>query len=153
MDERIDIATCIANLGLLVDARRWAELAELFAPQVRSDYTSLFGGEIQMRSREELVGGWAAFLPGFTRTTHLIGVPSVTITGQMAQAAAPVVAWHMLDDPSLGENRTWVVGGRYEFSLLRLDGSWRIKGLTLAGAWVQGNADLPQIVTQRMQRA
>jgi SnoaL-like domain len=152
MDERIDIADCVARVGLLVDTRNWRELTELFAPEVRLDYTSLFGGEAQMLTREDMVAGWTAFVPGFTRTEHLIGAPVITIAGQTARAVAPVVAWHTLDEPPLGKDNTWLVGGRYEFWLLRLDGWWRINALTLAAAWAQGNLDLPRIVTERMQR-
>jgi hypothetical protein len=153
VDERIDITNIVAAVGLLVDARNWDELTELFAPDVESDYTSLFGGEPRVCSREELVEGWAHFLQGFTRTEHLIGVPRVAITTGFARADAPVVAWHILEDPALGSNTTWLVGGRYEFVFVRLDGGWRIGELTLAAAWAQGNLDLPRIVAERTTKS
>jgi SnoaL-like domain len=75
MGERSDIANVIGALAVHVDARRWSELLAVFAPEVRVDYVSLFGGEAQSMKREELVGGWRKLLPGFTRTCHIIGTP------------------------------------------------------------------------------
>jgi hypothetical protein len=152
MDARIDIANCVAAVALLVDARKWEELTNLFAPRVHSDYTSLFGGEAKTQPREELVGGWAGFVPGFTRTQHLIGVPRVTITGQVARAEASVVAWHIIDDRTIAGGDTWLVGGRYEFGFVLLGSSWRISELTLAAAWAQGNLELPRIAAERLQQ-
>src|SRR5712671_7093100 len=68
MGERSDIANIIGALAVHVDARRWNELLALFAPEVRIDYVSLFGGDAQSMKREELIGGWRKLLPGFTRT-------------------------------------------------------------------------------------
>jgi SnoaL-like domain len=34
----------------------------------------------------------------------------------------------------------WVVGGTYRFALRRLDGGWRIVGLTLDTRWQSGDA-------------
>jgi hypothetical protein len=83
-----------------VDARRWSELVTVFAPEVRVDYVSLFGGEAQSMKREELVGGWLKLLPGFTRTCHIIGTPVITLSGDIAQASAGVVACTLSKHPS-----------------------------------------------------
>ena len=149
MDERSEVLNIAAALAVNVDARRWEALLELFAPEVLTDYTSLFGGTPQRQPREKLVGGWAAFLPGFTRTQHMIGAALVEVEGDRASLAAPVVAWHFCKDPVPGGGDTWLVGGRYEMQMVRSADKWRITHLTLAAAWAEGNLDLPRIAGER----
>jgi hypothetical protein len=55
MDDRIEIANQIGALAVHVDARRWDALLELFAPKVQADWTSLFDGEPQALTREQLI--------------------------------------------------------------------------------------------------
>jgi hypothetical protein len=149
MDERADIAGAIGAMANHVDARRWNDLLALFAPEVRVDYTSLFGGEPQVKTRDRLIGEWKKLLPGFTRTNHVIGTPSIVVSGEAAQANASVVAWHFIKDAALTGNDQWLVGGSYEMSFRKLDGAWRIASLTLARAWAEGNLDLPRIASER----
>lgn len=149
MDDRMDIAGVIGALALHVDGRRWNDLLALFAPQVHVDYTSLFGGDAQSIGREDLIGGWRKLLPGFTRTCHVIGTPNISLNGETAEAAASVVAWHFVKDPALAGRDSWQVGGSYEMSFRKIEGAWRVTALTLAGAWAEGNLDLPRIAAER----
>jgi hypothetical protein len=151
MTDRIEIADCIGAFAVHVDHRQWNALLALFAPQVAVDYTSLFGGEPSTLSREQLIGNWRQLLPGFTQTTHVIGCPTIAVSGETARAAASVVAWHFIKEPALKGNDHWLVGGCYEFRFTKLDGSWRISGLTLARAWAEGNLDLPRLASERVR--
>jgi hypothetical protein len=74
-NDRVDIASVIGSMGILVDTRRWEELVSSFAPVVRVHDTSLFGGAIEVKPAQALVASWADFLPRFTGT-HLNGTPS-----------------------------------------------------------------------------
>lgn len=149
MTHEQDITHRVGALAVLVDARRWDELTELFAPTVRTDYSSLFGGTPQTATREALVSGWRQLLSGFSHTTHVIGTPQVRVDGDRAQVTAPVVAWHFIDDAALGSNKRWQVGGAYEIVLKRQGGAWSIASLTLARAWSDGNPELPRLAAER----
>lgn len=153
MDERAEIANRLGALAVHVDARRWDALTELFTATVCTDYSSLFGGEPQSGTREALVDGWRRLLPGFTRTTHVIGTPLVTVQGDTAHVSASVAAWHFIDDAALASNNRWLVGGTYEIVFERQQGMWRIASLTLARAWSEGNPDLPKIASERLAPA
>jgi len=152
MDDRNDVANVVGSLAAYVDGLDWSELLALFAPQVRIDYVSLFGGEPQSMTREDLIGGWRKLLPGFTRTCHVIGVPVVAVSGEAAEAKASVVAWHFVKEQELIGRDYWLVGGCYEMNLKKIDGAWRISSLTLARAWAEGNLDLPKIAGERAAR-
>jgi hypothetical protein len=150
MDERWEIANIVGALAVYVDAREWEALTALFASNVYVDYTSLFGGSPSTLPREELIGRWRDFLPGFTRTTHVIGTPRITLDGATARAEANVVALHFLKDELLAGNDCWVAGGTYEMTFEKEEDRWSIASLTLARAWTEGNRDLPRIVGERL---
>ena len=153
MDDRCEIASCIGALAVHVDARQWDELANLFAARVTADYTSLFGGEAQTTPREQLIQGWRQLLPGFTRTTHVIGTPRIVVAGNTAHASASVIAWHFIEEPLPSAPDFWRVGGCYEMLLRREEGAWRIASLMLARAWAEGNLELPRIAAERVAAA
>jgi hypothetical protein len=153
MDDRNEIADRIGALAVRVDARRWDDLLELFAPEIRADWTSLFGGEPQSLKREQLIANWRALLPGFTHTTHLIGPPTIVVTGDTARASASVVAWHFVKEPALKGNDLWLAGGCYEIGFAKGDGAWRITAMTLARAWAEGNQDLPRLAGERAKQS
>jgi len=136
--DRSDIADVVASLGVLVDFRRWDELVELFAPVVRVDYTSLFAGSAEQKPARELVDGWAAFLPRFTATQHLIGIPRIEMENDRATVRAPVVGTHFMGDGLEDASARWVVGGHYRMELQRSGGRWRISALTLIARWQEG---------------
>lgn len=153
MDERSEVSSIIGALAVHVDACRWRELEALFAPELRIDYTALFGGAPQQLKREQLIAQWRRLLPGFTRTCHVIGTPLVMVSGSTASAAASVVATHWISEPSSPGGDKWIAGGCYELNLIRLEGGWRIATLTLARAWQEGNTDLPRIAQARAAAA
>lgn len=152
MDNRNEIADRIGALAVHIDARQWNRLLELMAPELRADWTSLFGGEPQFLKREQLIGNWRQLLPGFTHTTHIIGSPTIVVSGETAEAAATVVAWHFIKEPDLEGKDLWQAGGCYEISFAKGDGNWRITAMTLARAWARGNQDLPRLAGERVRQ-
>jgi hypothetical protein len=134
-----EIQNLVAGLGVLVDHRDWPALKALFTPTVDVDYTSLFGGDPEQIHRDALIGTWEAFLPRFTSTEHLIGAPSIELTGDLARARAPVVAWHFTGEPLKSSGKKWVVGGHYDIHCERTAEGWRIASLKLEAVWQEGS--------------
>src|SRR5262249_39984745 len=102
-----------------VDVRELDASARQFAPEVRADYTSLWGGEAQVAPREDMIAGWRSVLPGFDATRHQLGAIEVQVEGDRATAECDVDALHWLD------GGTWRVRGRYRFALARTE-RWRV---------------------------
>jgi hypothetical protein len=154
VDETSAIASRMAAFPVLIDARRWDDLVALFTPQVVSDYTDLFGGAPEATTREALVGGWRKVTPGFSRTTHLVGAPHVTVDGRAAKALASMTAWHFIDDAALAGRDVWTLHGCYEMGFEKgEDGVWRIAALTLARTWAEGNGELMRLARARVKAA
>lgn len=65
--DQLEIIEVTARMGRLVDAQAWEELSALFTDPVAVDYTSLFGGELQVTSPGELTSGWRRCLADWRR--------------------------------------------------------------------------------------
>ena len=139
-----EIQNLVASLGVLVDRRDWSALKALFTATVDVDYSSLFGGSPERIHRDALVGTWEAFLPRFTSTEHLIGIPSIQSAGSLAQVRAPVVAFHFIEDglkkpEGRAGAKKWVVGAHYDIACEKTSDGWKIASLKLDAIWQEGS--------------
>jgi SnoaL-like domain len=131
------VSEALARFVLALDDHDWDGVAAALGETVQRDYTSLFGGEPDEIAGPALAAEWRGVLAGLDAHQHLLGPPVVEIHDGDARAAAHVVGTHVLEgDPG----SPWVVGGTYRFALRRLDGGWRIVGLTLDTRWQSGDA-------------
>ena len=124
IEDRLAIIELIGRLALLVDARDWNALEQLFTNPVYSDRTSLFGGEPQTNTPAELVGGLQYVLGKLDTTHHLITSQVIDLNGDEATSAANMQGTHVLANPSGGSQ--WVVAGRHDYQLKRTADGWRI---------------------------
>lgn len=102
-----------------IDTRDWAKLRTCFADDVRADY-----GDIgRWGSADALVGFMEAAHAGFVATNHLITNVVVELDGDRAAARCYVHAVLVTGDDA----STWLdTVGRYDDTLVRADGGWRI---------------------------
>ena len=118
------IKTAVESVATLADSRNFESLEKLYAGRVRVDYTSAFGGEVEVKTPQALMTAWAGLLPGFDRTRHAISNVQVKVDGSMAAASAEVTADHWI------AGRHWQVTGSYDYSFTNIGGEWRITAMT-----------------------
>ncbi len=121
--EALDVAaikTVVESVAVLADSGNFEALEKLYAEEMHVDYTSLSGGEPELKSPQALMTEWAGVLPGFERTRHEISNIEVNVTGLHAIATADVVADHYV------AGLFWQVAGDYRYELLNSDDGWRI---------------------------
>ena len=92
LKDRLAITDVVNSIGTLADLGQYERLQQLFSDRVTVDYTSLFPGEVQEISAEQLMTQWQSVLPGFDTTQHLITNHQITIDGDEATAIAYVRA-------------------------------------------------------------
>lgn len=131
------IRDTIAQMVHDIDGKRWSALPSLFADQVDSDYTSLFGGQPLSQPRAELIAGWQKMLGSEVSTQHLLGPIVVRENGMQASAACHVHATHRRGE------KEWLVLGHYELTLVH-DGDWHISGLKLVTFHERGDRKVVQ---------
>ena len=129
-----------------IDRRDWTAIAGVLAEQIRTDYTSLFGGSVRTQSARELIAAWRALLPGFDATQHLTGPVAADVSGDTARARCAATGVHCL-----GRDH-WTVSGHYDMELTRTGNAWRISGITYLNVLVTGDETLPQKAQARAQR-
>ena len=133
------VRSTVLSIAHHIDRKRWDELRALFAPEVSTDYTSLFGGAPQTQSNHALVDGWRSAL-GRVATQHLLGPIAVHADGSEARAACHVRALHHA--PNAPGGPTWEVLGHYLFELVLADRGWTIRTMTLETFVQTGNVKL-----------
>ena len=130
------IETIVESVANLADLGNFASLEQLYAPEVEVDYTSAFGGEVELKSPQALMTQWASSLPGFDRTRHEISNIETQVEGNRASATADVTASHYLDE------MFWQIAGSYEYGLVKQDGQWTIDKMTFIAKSEQGSRDI-----------
>jgi len=136
---RSEIIETTIRMAVLTDSRRWADLAGVFTPMVRLDYTALFGGDPVDVAAGDVGDGWARALSSLT-TQHLVTNHLVTVTGDRAVVTASFQATHVAP----GASEPWVLGGDYRYELALHDGRWRISAVTLTPRWETGDRSILQ---------
>ena len=132
-----------------VDDLDWDAVRACFAGEVATDYTSLWGGEPETLTADQLIGWWRQLAPGFDATQHLIGPVVVTEADQATVTCTTNVrAYHRIDDA------TWMVAGRYVVRVVRSgESGWRIAAVTLRHYYEDGDRGLVDAATKRVAEA
>lgn len=144
MADQADITRTLTDIAAGADRHDWMRVRGAFADTVTTDYTSLWGGEPVAQPADELVAAWAAFLPGFDSTHHMVTNHAITeVSDTNATAEADFTATHRIDD------ERWVLGGRYEYDLKKTDGRWVVTSLTMTALWETGDRTLVTTAGQR----
>ncbi len=138
------IQTLVESVANLADRENFESLEKLYAEEVEVDYTSAFGGEVELKSPQALMTQWASSLPGFDRTRHEISNIETVVTGNEATATADVTANHYLNE------MFWQIAGSYEYGLVKEDGQWTINQMTFLAESEQGSRD---IINQAVEQA
>ncbi len=140
------ITDVVASMLHAVDDLDWEAIRARFTTELEIDYTSLWGGDPETVTIDELLARWQRLLPGFDVTQHLIG--PVVVSGGDEDAIScttNVRGYHRL------AGATWMAAGRYDMRLVRSGGSeWRIAALTLRCYYEEGDRALVDAATQRV---
>jgi SnoaL-like domain len=123
-----------------IDELDWDTMRDCFAAQVRTDYTSLWGGEPATVPIGDLISDWQGFAHGLAATQHQTGPVRVAEDGT---AHTHVTAHHWLPGAEGGDR--WTVYAHYVFGVE----DDRIADLTLRLHYQDGNGDLPVIARER----
>jgi len=140
------IVEAITGIAAGADRHDWGRVRAAMSDEIATDYTSLFGGEPVTQPADDLVEGWAAFLPGFDSTHHMVANHTVTGGGaDTATAEADFTATHRIGDA------LWVLGGRYSYRLRKSDAGWVVASIVMQALWETG--DRAALIGQALERA
>jgi len=132
-------AAVLTRMLHAIDALDFATLRSSFADSVRTDYTSLWGGEPETVDADELVAGWRQLMLGLDATQHLTG-PIVTVDGRLH---THVVAHHWRGGAA------WTVYGHYIATVA----GGKITELILETLQQEGNREIPALAREQPVRS
>ena len=102
------------------------------------------GGKPETSFADDVIAHWADILPGFEVTHHMVTNETiVSIEGDLATAQADFTATHRIGQDF------WVLGGQYDYTLIRDTEGWKVSGLTMTALWEIGSRDLVALAAQR----
>jgi hypothetical protein len=130
----------VARIAHTIDFRRWSDLRALYGDQVSTDYTSLFGGEVQQQRADDLIEGWRRLLAPLDATQHLLGPIAVQLQGGSAIAECHVRGYHVLHGAAGGDEL--MVAGQWLIELSERGDGWRITSMTLKTLYQSGNKEI-----------
>ncbi|MTI02815.1 nuclear transport factor 2 family protein [Roseibium sp. RKSG952] len=134
MADQTEITRTLTDIAAGADRHDWTRVRDAFADIVTTDYTSLWGGDPVTQPADDLVTGWAAFMPGFDVTHHMVTNHTVNeMTDTIAKAEADFTATHRIDDG------LWVLGGRYSYELEKDGADWKVTSMTMTALWETGD--------------
>lgn len=140
LEDRFAIIDTATRMMWNVDIRDWDAFATVFADNVTLDFTSLWGGDPQQATPQEVTKTWSALLGAFDATQHLLGNHLVTVDGDTGVLTAVFQATHRLANPF--GSPLWTLGGTYRIGLTRLEGTWKINNVVMTATWAEGNKDI-----------
>ncbi|MEN0067542.1 MAG: nuclear transport factor 2 family protein [Myxococcota bacterium] len=123
-----------------VDARRFDDARAVMTETIEVNYADL-GGATGPVPADELVAGWAAFLPHFDRTKHQLTEPVVNVVGDRATATFDGIAVHVLTEQ--GKTASWTVFAGYDAEFVTEAGAWKLARLHLSLYAQTGDLELP----------
>jgi len=126
VEDIIAIQQLISRYAIVVDAQDWDALDPLFTNDAQLDF-STFGGPVG--SLTEIKQFLAATLPGFARTQHMMGLPSITLDGDRANSRTSCNN-PMLPPGRDGSSPVWLIGLWYDDELVRGDEGWKFRRRT-----------------------
>jgi SnoaL-like domain len=129
-------AEVLTRLLHAVDRLDWAAARACFADELATDYTSLWGGEPESLSADDLISRWEEFAATLAATQHVTG-PIIVMDGH---AETHVVAHHWL-----ANGDRWTVHGHYVARIVDA----RIVELNLQTFYAGGHDGLPNITARR----
>lgn len=136
------ITNIVQSVATLADRHEFEALEKLFAPEVRVDYTSAFGGEPELKSPQALMSAWAGVLPGFDATRHALSDINVDINGKKGSATANVIADHYI------AGKHWQINGRYQYTLIKDGADWKITSTVFQAGKEVGSRDVLALASQ-----
>jgi len=132
-----DIYNALARYFRAIDERDWTTARSLMSDPFHVDYSSFGAGPAADVSPDDVLGGWAAFLPGFDATHHQLGNIDLEVDGETAEVRCYVTGNHVIGAD------VWTVVGAYDISLLRENGRWVLRLLRFNYSYLTGALELP----------
>ena len=146
--DQLAIRDVLHRYASALDTKDWPDLHHVFSEEIRADFRA-FGVKTIFRGRaEEWIRLMEGSLGGMDTTQHLMANHRYRLQGrQRATGTTYIQATHVCRNDAGGDR--YVVGGRYDVTLRKVEGDWRISAYTLHVTWHSGDRHVLRAAAQR----
>ena len=135
-----EIREVVTRLFISTDNRDWDTVAQLFAPEVTFDMTSMVGGDPVKMTPADIVAAWDKGLKPLKAIHHQTGNYLVEVDNNKADVFCYGIASHYL--PNKTNQNTRIFVGSYNFHLTKNGESWQIDKFKFNLKYIDGNPNL-----------
>jgi len=121
ISDRFEIQNLLVDYCNAIDGRKWALLDSIFTHDAIIDYTEAGGAKGTLADIKAYL---EKALKPFSSMQHMLGLPSISIDGDIATARTAV--YNPMVIPQKGQPHVFFVGLWYCDELIRTDEGWRI---------------------------
>ena len=115
--DRVEILDLIARYSTVVDSGAWDAMPDLFTDDAVLDFSATGGIRGSVAEHQEFN---AKVLTGFASTQHVMGLPTIVVSGDTATSRSICFNPMVVDDA-----KVFFVGLWYDDALVRTDSGWR----------------------------
>ena len=131
-----------------IDTKDFDLLRSVFTDQITMDFFDYNGLSATTLNADDWVKNVRDLMTGLDSTQHVLTNPIVEVNGDDATCSMYMKAEHFLQNLQGSSNYT--IGGYYVDKLVRLNGRWSIKTVTLKLFWQRGNRNIMQIARKKI---
>jgi len=138
--DRAHISDTVLRYATAVDTHNWELFRSCFTDEIELSGFPVFGKEAQKVAIDTWAENVHKIVGGYKATQHMITNHVITINGDEATCVAYLQAQHFL--PTRYGSNSYIMGGYYTFTLVRISDSWKICKFDLTITWTDGNSGL-----------
>lgn len=128
LTERVRVLEVVNSLFIETDNKNWKAVAQILAPKVHFDMTSLTGGKPTTTTNNQIVATWKKGLEAVNQVHHQLGnyLIRIDMSGRKAKVFCYGTATHY--QPERKEHPITTFVGSYDLHLANTKGGWVIDG-------------------------
>jgi hypothetical protein len=138
-----DIVRRRYEYALSIDTRDWELHRSIFTDVIEMDFSTYSGQPGAAMLADDWVDGLKPLFGGLQATQHVMTNPMVEVDADSARLRMYMKAEHFLQNDS--GSSEFAIGGYYDDRLVRIDGGWKIRAVTLNVFWTRGNRHIMEL--------
>lgn len=135
--DRASISDVFHDYAAGVDRRDWELFRSCFTDDLEADFTGVLPGNV-CHGADKWVAAAAKLIEPLAATQHIITNHTHQIDGDVAKSRSYLQAQHVQKD-SEGNQQHYLIGGYYDYDMVRTDDGWKIKKYSLTQTWSSGD--------------
>lgn len=142
LSDRAEISDVFIRYAWSVDTRDWSSFESCFTADAEIDLTGMHPGVV-FSGAKALVAYTSRAISVLHATQHIITNHSCDIDGDTAKCSAYLHGQHVIRNET-GEYSNFVIGGYYNYAMVRTGDGWKIRRFSLTITWTAGDGEALQ---------